>query len=753
MFTWTGPATADGSATITDNETGIGGQTLDDDSAGGETATATATIGGNTSTGSTADAELVWTVRDTVTGATFQVAQFQVENGAAAGFYTLSEQPLIVNRVYEVVAYDTNSNADAGDIAFTYADFVSLPHVISGTSGDDVIDSSYAGDPHGDMIDSGAGAGPSGNADIVDAGTGDDTVVSGAGDDTVTGGSGNDSITGGAGNDVIYGDSNGATSTSENLNWAGSGADESSLAAGFTQNTGEMNVSVSFASDGDNNPLYQVESTDSIYVGSGEPMSSSSSTYLYGNGLGATSTTTINFAAAPGSNMSDEVQNVVFRISDIDAFDGNHLDVVTVNAYDANGNPVTVTITPGSNDSLSGNTITAGNTLDSPNQLAGSALIEIAGPVASIEIIYSNAEDTLTGSYTGTHAIWVSDIHFDTIVPTDGDDVIDGGAGDDFIDGEGGDDTLIGGVGADMLSGGAGNDNLTVAQGDVATGGDGDDVFTLAELGEAGMAGITIVGGEGGETNGDTLDFNGLVDLSTLTITNSNDAAGGLSGTVQMYDGTLVSFSNIENIICFTPGTRILTERGELPIQFLRQGDMVVTRDNGLQPIRWIGSSLVPGTGKFAPIAIDTNVLSDAKRPLLVSPQHRILIQDLRAELMFDDPEVLVSAAHMVDGVYVSRRPCPLVTYIHIMFDQHEIIYAEGAATESFHVADAGLAALSDQAREEMFDVFPHLRGDISLHGATARRCLKRYEAEALLRDNNRTRPRRATRLQATAAA
>jgi hypothetical protein len=211
-----------------------------------------------------------------------------------------------------------------------------------------------------------------------------------------------------------------------------------------------------------------------------------------------------------------------------------------------------------------------------------------------------------------------------------------------------------------------------------------------------------------------------------------------------MLDGTVVTFSNIENIICFTPGTRILTAAGERPIETLVPGDLVVTRDNGPRPVRWIGVSTVPGTGDFAPIAIAPTRLAGARRPLLVSPQHRVLHFGFEAELLFGTPEVLVAARHLVDGGDVQISPRPRVTYIHLMLDRHEVIYAEGAATESFFAGDIGLTAITPRARAELFDRFPALRSDPARYGPTARRCLRRHEAQLIRATGGQALPRAA---------
>lgn len=589
--------------------------------------------------------------------------------------------------------------------------------IVEGTDGDDLIDGSYI-DEDGSQV--------SGGADSVLAGDGDDTVIAGGGADTIFGGAGDDSIEGGGGADVIHGDSGpAATVTSEALVWENVAADEADVSAGFTQSTGEINVTLSFTNTGNNTPEFEIESTDDVYVGSGEPFGSTSSLRLWGDGDGPTSTTTIDFSTGNPA-YSGEVENVQFRINDIDWASGNHQDEVTVNAFDADGNPVTVTLTPGGGDTVSGNTITAETVGESPDDLGGSVLVEIAGPVSQIEIIYSNLDD-------GTQAIWVSDIHFDSVPTPDGNDTIDGGGGADDIDGGGGDDLLTGGTGDDTIAGGAGNDTINIAEGDVATGGDGDDLFVLTDLGEAGAQDITITGGEGGEIGGDTLDLNGIAPLSSVVITNSDDASGGLSGYAILNDGSTLFFNEIENIICFTPGTRILTPHGERAIETLKAGDLVVTRDDGVQPIRWIGSRMVPGVGKFAPVQIDAGGAFGAKRPLLVSPQHRMLVEGYRAELTFGEDEVLVAAKHLINGRSIKQEERGFVTYIHMMFDRHQIVYAEGAATESFHLGDQGLEALSNEGRDDLFRQFPHLRADPNVYGDTARRCAKAHEAQLIL--------------------
>lgn len=186
-------------------------------------------------------------------------------------------------------------------------------------------------------------------------------------------------------------------------------------------------------------------------------------------------------------------------------------------------------------------------------------------------------------------------------------------------------------------------------------------------------------------------------------------------------------------MICFTPGVRLATARGLRDVVTMSVGDLVVTRDHGLQPVRWIGRRTVAAAGRFVPVRIRAGTLMGLEADLLVSPQHRMLVQGYRAELLFGETEVLVAARHLVDGRRVTVEdggPGGQVIYIHLLFDAHEIVYAEGAATESFHPGPVGLSGLALDAREELFALFPDLRALPESYGAPARRTLRRHEAQ-----------------------
>ena len=185
---------------------------------------------------------------------------------------------------------------------------------------------------------------------------------------------------------------------------------------------------------------------------------------------------------------------------------------------------------------------------------------------------------------------------------------------------------------------------------------------------------------------------------------------------------------------CFTRGTRIMTIGGEVAIEELREGDRVFTRDNGYQPLRWVGHKLVRAQGKLAPIAIATGMMgNDAE--LLVSPNHRMLIEEGAGEMLFGERELLVPAKHLTHHAGIGRREGGMVDYFHLLFDQHEVIFGNGAQSESFFPGTLALNALERACQAEVLMLFPELRDhDLSQFGSTARTCLTRHEARVLER-------------------
>lgn len=185
-------------------------------------------------------------------------------------------------------------------------------------------------------------------------------------------------------------------------------------------------------------------------------------------------------------------------------------------------------------------------------------------------------------------------------------------------------------------------------------------------------------------------------------------------------------------VTCFTAGTLIETPLGAVAIEALQVGDLVATLDHGVQKIRWIGSSSVKAVGNFAPVVICKNALGNT-RDLLVSPQHRMLVSGWKAELLFGETEVLCAAIHLINGDTIYRREGEQIEYIHMMFDTHEIIFAEGCASESFHPGVQGMGVLAEETRAEIYELFPNLRNNLADYGPLARSSIKRFEAKALL--------------------
>ncbi|MDP5308200.1 Hint domain-containing protein [Paracoccus spongiarum] len=177
---------------------------------------------------------------------------------------------------------------------------------------------------------------------------------------------------------------------------------------------------------------------------------------------------------------------------------------------------------------------------------------------------------------------------------------------------------------------------------------------------------------------------------------------------------------NLQGFVpCFAAGTLIRTPDGEARVEDLAVGDPVWTRDHGIQPIRWRGlrrldAAELAANPRLRPVRIRAGALGPNRpaQDLTVSPQHRVLIRSQIAQRMFSAPELLVAACQLteVPGIEIVAD-APGVTYVHLLFDRHEVLMSNGAETESLFPGPQALLALGPAA-EEILTLFPELRDD-----------------------------------------
>ena len=315
-------------------------------------------------------------------------------------------------------------------------------------------------------------------------------------------------------------------------------------------------------------------------------------------------------------------------------------------------------------------------------------------------------------------------------------------ANGDIVTGDGDDDITIGdGASVQSISTGRGNDSVDIGDnfaGDNITTGRGDDSITIGD--NANMNDITSGRDDDVITLGDNFTGDrvragaGNDDVNIGTGATINTLGGGGGDDTLTTETDFPGASGFETIVCFVKGTLIDCEDGYVPIESLYKGDRVMTVDRGLQVIRWIGSSVVKGQGPLAPVCIKKGALGN-ERELWVSQQHRMMIDGWQAELLFGDNQVLVPAKHLADGKQIKVVDTDEVEYFHILFDQHEIIYAEGIPSESFHPGFMGLGAMSKAVRDEILMIFPDLEIDLARYGPSTRQSLKSFEGQLLTED------------------
>lgn len=264
----------------------------------------------------------------------------------------------------------------------------------------------------------------------------------------------------------------------------------------------------------------------------------------------------------------------------------------------------------------------------------------------------------------------------------------------------------------------------------------------------------TVTEGAGLVADGQSVESESLIQIQAL------DANGNLTGPViDLYvfsqggvtsdvwgfatDATLTAGVQYQKVagsnngdslyvdfVCFARDALIRTPIGCVLVQDIRVGDKVWTKDDPQAVVRWIGSKTIFATGPAAPVIFDVGAIGNTT-PLVVSQQHRILLRNAQASVLFGADEVLAPAHSLLalDGVRIAEGAT--VTYHHIMFDDHMIVESDGVLTESFYPGPTAMDTLDKAAQEELLGLFPELIERASI-GPTAAYALKAFEAEAL---------------------
>jgi len=694
---------------------------------------------------------------------------------------------------------DTISGGDDTDIIFGGSGDDS----IDGDAGNDLVlggdgDDTISGGEGIDILD-----GEDGD-DTIDGGANSDLIAGELGDDRLIGGGDADALLGGAGNDTLFGDGvDGEGNTADGgADFLFGGDGDDSLIGGTGNDTLDGADGADFMSGGDDRDTFiEVSAGDTIVGGEGgddvdtlvvsstsivdfDPSDPESGTVTFYDFGSLTPTGTATFSEIENVVFVEELPNPIEPDENDDSDDVGIEDVIVAGGvtdpFTPQGGAGYVDGTSG-NDSINlgytgdpegdridnNDAILPGEGPDDDIVLAGDGDDSVLAGVGDDEVFGGDGRDVLNGQEgndilrgEGDDDILIGGDGVDQLSGGDGFDILLGGTGSDVLSGGAGNDNLLGDQGNDFLVGGTGNDILTGGSGqDFIVGGTGNDSIDLddgatgdqidiafggddADTFVNGGAGDTVIGGEGGNDN-DTLDLTGS---GPLTINFDGGDPNSESGTVDFLDaggnvtGTL-TFSEIENVIpCFTPGTLIATAQGERRVEELSVGDRVITRDNGIQQVRWVGHREMSGdelaqAEHLRPVLIRQGALGKGlpERDMLVSPQHRVLISNEQTELYFYEAEVLVAAKHLTDMDGIDVVDVSGTTYIHVMFDQHEVILSDGAWTESFQPGDQTMASMGDAQREEILELFPELGTSTGISAySSARRSLKKHEAKLL---------------------
>ncbi len=575
-------------------------------------------------------------------------------------------------------------------------------------------------------VSSSAGTTTFSQTEVLQTGSGNDTINGSGGAEIIETGAGNDRFFGGGGTDLAYG---GAGNDSFD-----GGADSDTLFGGDGNDTLLGSAGTDLLSGGDGRDLLEGgDANDTLIGGAG------ADTMFGGTGLdivdysASDAAVSINLRTMTGAGGHAEgdvyqgVDGVIGSAFDdtIIGFDdeGSSSADFYFNFFEGGaGNDVLEG--RGGSDALFGGA-------DNDTVLGGDGNDTVDGGEGNDVLSGDAGNDTMSGG-AGT----------DTLSGGTGNDALDGGSGADLLDGGAGNDGVAGGIGNDTIFGGAGNDTLT--------GGAGRDVFAFAAGSGADVVtdlDLTLVDGQ----FTDRFDVSGLLDgagnpVNWADATVTSDGAGG--ALVTFPGGETIRLVGIDpalistkaalvalGVPCFGTGTLILTDLGEVPVEAIRAGDRVMTLDHGLQPVIWAGGrhldrAALEAEPLMRPVLIRDGAMGN-RGDVLVSPNHAVLAE-------VDGVEMLVRAKHLAemgDARFRIAKGKKEVGYHHFLLERHGIVFAQGMATETLYPGPMAVAALGPVVAAELAAAFPLLAPVLAgvvdaadLYGPTARPVAKRRQ-------------------------
>lgn len=616
-------------------------------------------------------------------------------------------------------------------------------------------------DPVGDELYGGAGSdslyGGSG-ADLLDGGSGNDRLFGGAGGDALFGAGGSDFLSGGSGNDQLFGGEGPDTL------YGGAGDDYLEVANGGHLDGGDGDDALRGGDQA--STLYGGAGQDLIFGSQGADLirDEDAATIYGGGGNDDIRLGSLQNAAAPGWIEGEDGDDI------IDVYGGGHHirggegnDDISVSAAPGLG---VSTIYGGSGDDK----LTAEASVEAHGG-DGSDYFNVFGPgVATLyggsgddllsggagdDRLYGEEDDDLLSGGDGADSLF-GGTGRDTLFGDSGADHLEGGAGDDTLIGDAGSDTLYGGEGNDVIGGGEGSYRFVDGQThyhidpddapDSLYGGEGFDTFYVGS-GDVIADFNTATGGDirdGDRSNNDFVDLSHFYNASTLAVMNAArsamgepayrtpldwlraDQADGVLSDISPANGFQDSFTlhilnggvpvagsdlTVENtnVICFAATTVLQTPKGGRAAGGLRPGDLVSTRSGRAERVTWCGlrrvscyeMQIMP---HLRPVLIPAHALGPGcpAADLLLSGNHR---------LQLEPGGGLLAARLLLGRGGVRRVILPQgVDYVHILFDRHLLLDAQGVAAESLWPGPKAMDSLDPASREEIYHLYPALR-------------------------------------------